>query len=85
MSPWFQQLLFTVIPALAGGVLLRPVIAGIFLRALTAGVLAAAIATVVALLLGHSDPLLTYSVPASLITGFVTALLASWAMSLREH
>lgn len=85
MSPWTQQLLFTVIPALAGGVMLRPVIESVLLRALTAGVLAAAIATAGALLMGHGDPLLSHGMPVSLGIGFIVALLVGWVATLRSH
>jgi hypothetical protein len=84
MSPWVQQLLLTVIPAFAGGMMLRPLIEDLFLRALTAGVLAASIATAGALLMGHGDPLLTRGLPVSLGIGFLVALVTGWAGKIKE-
>lgn len=84
MSPWLQQLLFTVVPALAAAYLLRPVIAGTFLRALTVAVIVTAIATSGALLMGHVDPLLTRDAVTSLVIGFVISLFAAWVGKIRH-
>ena len=85
VSPWFQQRFFTVIPALAAAVLLRPAIEGLLLRALTAAVLAGAVATVAALLTGQDEPLLSRGLALSLACGFVVALLAGWVATLRSE
>ena len=84
MSPWFQQVLFTVIPALAAGYFLRPVIEATVLRALTAGVLAGAAATIAALAAGYADPVLPRVMPVSFVIGFILALIESWIMKLRS-
>lgn len=85
MTPWFQQVLFTVIPALAAGFFLRPVIEAMFLRALTAGVLAGAVATTAALAAGYGDPVLSRVMPVSFVIGFIVALIEGWVMKLRSH
>ncbi|QJE95329.1 hypothetical protein [Luteolibacter luteus] len=84
MSPWIQQLLFTVVPALTVDVLLREAIEGIFFRSITAAVLAGAVCTAMSLLMGHADPYLSRGVPVSFATGFIVAILAGWAGKLRE-
>ncbi len=84
MSPWFQQLIFIVTPALAAALLLRPVIEGFLLRTFTAAVIAAAIFTASALVSGHGEPLLAHSLPLSLGIGFVIALVAGWLASLKN-
>ncbi len=85
MSPWFQQLLFTVVPALAAAVLLRPAIEGLLLRAATVAVLTAAVSTAAALLAGQGEPLLSRGLGISLAGGFVVALLADWVFTLRRE